>query len=230
MLIPSTITARRTRRYTSTWYIHPTTHKHDFKPMDGRGRYIFQPPQSQAVNPSRWSTLPPPFTPRNGPSASTLGRRNRLTTQQQSESRNRDPKRYRPERSQGHRQTQGDMQAGVVGVKLMRRDCPVRDSCHLSKISHPAYPVLRWTRLVGQKRLAHHIVVLPPPLLLDRRGGRGRVGYLKCGIIRGKTCNMTTAAKLICIRPSAPLIGRRIPEAAGIPGCPILATIDSASG
>ena len=62
MLIPSTITARRTRRYTSTWYIHPTTHKHDFKPMDGRGRYIFQPPQCQAVNPSRWSTLPPPFT------------------------------------------------------------------------------------------------------------------------------------------------------------------------
>ena len=45
MLIPSTITARRTRRYTSTWYIHPTTHKHDFEPMDGTGRYIFQPPQ-----------------------------------------------------------------------------------------------------------------------------------------------------------------------------------------
>ena len=62
MLIPSTITARRTRRYTSTWYIHPTTHKHDFEPMDGTGRYIFQPPQCQAVNPSRWSTLPPPFT------------------------------------------------------------------------------------------------------------------------------------------------------------------------
>ena len=62
MLIPSTITARRTRRYTSTWYIHPTTHKHDFEPMDGRGRYIFQPPQCQAVNPSRWSTLAPPFT------------------------------------------------------------------------------------------------------------------------------------------------------------------------
>ena len=63
MLIPSTITARRTRGYTSTWYIHPTTHEHDFEPMDGRGRYIFQPPQCQAVNPSRWSTLPPPFTP-----------------------------------------------------------------------------------------------------------------------------------------------------------------------
>ena len=66
MLIPSTITARRTRRYTSTWYIHPTTHKHDFEPMDGRGRYIFQPPICQAVNPSRWSTLPPPFTKGNG--------------------------------------------------------------------------------------------------------------------------------------------------------------------
>ena len=51
------------RRYTSTWYIHPTTHKHDFEPMDGRGRYICQPPQCQAVNPSRWPTLPPPFTP-----------------------------------------------------------------------------------------------------------------------------------------------------------------------
>ena len=62
ILIPSTITARRTRRYTSTWYIHPTTHKHDFEPMDGRGRYIFQPPQCQVVNPSRWSTLAPPFT------------------------------------------------------------------------------------------------------------------------------------------------------------------------
>ena len=45
MLIPSTITARRTRRYTSTWYIHPTTHKHDFEPMDGGGRSSFQPPQ-----------------------------------------------------------------------------------------------------------------------------------------------------------------------------------------
>ena len=36
MLIPSTITARRTRRYTSTWYIHPTTHKHDFEPIEWR--------------------------------------------------------------------------------------------------------------------------------------------------------------------------------------------------
>ena len=52
MLIPSTITARRTRRYTSTWYIHPTTHKHDFEPMDGSGRYIFQPPKvRQSIRP-----------------------------------------------------------------------------------------------------------------------------------------------------------------------------------
>ena len=55
MLIPSTITARRTRRYTSTWYIHPTTHKHDFEPMDGRGRYIFQPPQCR--RPAKASSL-----------------------------------------------------------------------------------------------------------------------------------------------------------------------------
>ena len=73
MLIPSTITARRIRRYTSTWYIHPTTHKHDFEPMDGRGRYIFQPPQCQAVNPSRWSTLAPPFTGRPPPFGGTTG-------------------------------------------------------------------------------------------------------------------------------------------------------------
>ena len=45
MLILSTITALRTRRYTSTLYIHHTIHKHDFEPMDGSGRYIFQPPQ-----------------------------------------------------------------------------------------------------------------------------------------------------------------------------------------
>ena len=41
MIIPSTITARRTRRYTSTWYIHPTTRKHDFEPMDGGGGTFF---------------------------------------------------------------------------------------------------------------------------------------------------------------------------------------------
>ena len=38
MLVPSTITARRTRRYTSTLYIRHTAHRLDFKPMDG-GRW-----------------------------------------------------------------------------------------------------------------------------------------------------------------------------------------------
>ena len=41
---PSTITARRTRRYTSTWNIHRTIHKLSFKPMDGGRRYGIQPP------------------------------------------------------------------------------------------------------------------------------------------------------------------------------------------
>ena len=35
----------RTRRYTSTLHIHPTTHRLDFKPMNGGGRSIFQPPR-----------------------------------------------------------------------------------------------------------------------------------------------------------------------------------------
>ena len=44
MLIPSTITARRTRRYTSTRNIHPAIPRVDFNPMNGGGRYTFQPP------------------------------------------------------------------------------------------------------------------------------------------------------------------------------------------
>ena len=62
MLIPSTITALRTRRYTSTWYIRLTIHKLDFQPMDGRGRSSLQPPNVSDYPPAR-STLPPPFTP-----------------------------------------------------------------------------------------------------------------------------------------------------------------------
>ena len=42
--MPSTITALRTLRYASTRYIHPTIHRLDFNPMDGGGRYTFQPP------------------------------------------------------------------------------------------------------------------------------------------------------------------------------------------
>ena len=44
VLIPSTITARRTRRYTSTLYIHRTIHRLDFEPMDDGRRYGFQSP------------------------------------------------------------------------------------------------------------------------------------------------------------------------------------------
>ena len=45
MLIPSTITARRTGRYTSTLYIPGTIHRLDFEPMNDGGRYNIQPPK-----------------------------------------------------------------------------------------------------------------------------------------------------------------------------------------
>ena len=60
MLLPSTITARRTRRYTSTLYIHRTTHKLDLKPMNGGGRSNLQPPFVSDYPPAR-DTLAPPF-------------------------------------------------------------------------------------------------------------------------------------------------------------------------
>ena len=44
MLMPSTITARRTRRYTSTLYIRRTIHRLNFKPMDDGRRYGIQSP------------------------------------------------------------------------------------------------------------------------------------------------------------------------------------------
>ena len=44
MLIPSTITARRTRRYTSTLHIRRTTRRLDFKPMDDGGRFDLRQP------------------------------------------------------------------------------------------------------------------------------------------------------------------------------------------
>ena len=62
MLLPSTITARRTRRYTSTLYIHRTTHKLDLKPMNGGGRSNLQPPFVRDYPPAR-DNLPPPLTP-----------------------------------------------------------------------------------------------------------------------------------------------------------------------
>ena len=44
MLIPSTITALRTRRYTSTLYIHHTIHGFGYNPMNDGGRYSIQSP------------------------------------------------------------------------------------------------------------------------------------------------------------------------------------------
>ena len=44
MLMPSTITALRTRRYDSTWNIPGNIHGVDYDPMDGARRYTFQPP------------------------------------------------------------------------------------------------------------------------------------------------------------------------------------------
>ena len=45
MLTPSTITARRTRRYTSTLYIPGAIHRLDFEPMNDGGRYSIQSPK-----------------------------------------------------------------------------------------------------------------------------------------------------------------------------------------
>ena len=50
MLIPSTITALRTRRYTSTLYIHHTIHGVVSNPMDGGRRYSIQSPISQQAS------------------------------------------------------------------------------------------------------------------------------------------------------------------------------------
>ena len=44
MLMPSTITALRTRRYDSTWYIPGAIHEVENDPMDGGRRYDIQPP------------------------------------------------------------------------------------------------------------------------------------------------------------------------------------------
>ena len=66
MLIPSTITALRTRRYTSTLYIRCTTRRLDFEPMDGGGRYTIQSP-NVSIYPPTWPTLTPPITRCPGP-------------------------------------------------------------------------------------------------------------------------------------------------------------------
>ena len=65
MLIPSTITALRTRRYTSTLYIHHTIHGFGYNPMNDGGRYSIQSPFVSNLPPA-WSTLPPPITSVSG--------------------------------------------------------------------------------------------------------------------------------------------------------------------
>ena len=61
MLIPSTITALRTRRYMSTLYIHRTIHRLNFNPMDGGGRSSLQPPFVSGYPPT-WPNISPLIT------------------------------------------------------------------------------------------------------------------------------------------------------------------------
>ena len=62
MLLPSTITARRTRRYTSTLYIHRTIHGVGYNPINDGRRYTIRSPILSNLPPVR-PTLSPPFTP-----------------------------------------------------------------------------------------------------------------------------------------------------------------------
>ena len=61
MLIPSTITALRTRRYTSTLYIRRTIHGVGYNPMNDGRRYTIRSPILSNLPPAR-PTLSPPFT------------------------------------------------------------------------------------------------------------------------------------------------------------------------
>ena len=61
MLLPSTITARRTRRYTSTLYIHRTIHGVGYNPINDGRRYTIRSPILSNPPPTR-PTLTPPFT------------------------------------------------------------------------------------------------------------------------------------------------------------------------
>ena len=71
MLIPSTISARRTRRYTSTLYIHRTIRRVEYNPMDDGRRYSIQSPFVSNLPPTR-STLTPPFTKQYANLAQTM--------------------------------------------------------------------------------------------------------------------------------------------------------------
>ena len=62
MLLPSTITARRIRRYTSTRYIRRTIRRVDFNPYGWRRAVQFSTAKCQSVNPPTRHTLAPPLT------------------------------------------------------------------------------------------------------------------------------------------------------------------------
>ena len=62
MLKPSTITALRTRRYDSTWYIPGTIHRFENAPNGWRKAVQFSTADCQSVNPPTRSNLPPPIT------------------------------------------------------------------------------------------------------------------------------------------------------------------------
>ena len=49
-LIPSTVTAWRTRRYTSTLYIRRTIRSVEYNPMDDGGQYSIQSPNDAPIN------------------------------------------------------------------------------------------------------------------------------------------------------------------------------------
>ena len=71
MLIPSTISARRTRRYTSTLYIHRTIRRVEYNPMDDGRRYSIQSPFVSNLPPTL-STLTSPFTKQYANLAQTM--------------------------------------------------------------------------------------------------------------------------------------------------------------
>ena len=74
MLLPSTITARRARGYTSTLYVHRTIHGVGYNPMNDGRRYTIRSPIVGTPPPTR-PTLTPPLTLVAGPppSATPVG-------------------------------------------------------------------------------------------------------------------------------------------------------------
>ena len=135
----STITARRTRRYTSTLYIRRTIHGVEYNPMyDGR-RYSIKSPIPSNLPPTR-PTLTPPFTP--GPQRPGVRRETHQGFHRPREDHrpieNRERPRKRPEsRDSRHAQHHNDHQpltlgrgVGTPGTRALRRSGPHRPQVH----------------------------------------------------------------------------------------------------